>query len=790
MQRLLAPGLFLLTAVLFAAPCAPSGTRLCLNGNRFAAEVTWRDFQGNTGSGHPVSLTGDTGYFWFFSSTNVELVVKALDGRGINNNYWVFYGALSNVEYTMTVTDTVTGRTKVYANPSGNLGSVADTSAFAATGAVPAGRAVGVRSAEGAKRDRVTASAAASCAPTATSLCLNGGRFRAEVTWRDFAGNKGVGQAIALTADTGYFWFFNAANVELVVKVLDGRALNKDFWVFYGALSTVEYQLEVTDTVTGRTSFYFNPANNLASVADTSALGDGAFVQAVHDTSRAVTETVPIGGGSLAATGADGSRFTLTIPAGALLSEESVTLTPASAIGGLPLSGGLAAAVHIEPEGLLLNRSATLTIEPALAVPRNQAVTFSYQGAGAEFFLQPPIPVAGAIQLPVMHFSGYGVGLGTQADLDAQAQRLPTLEVDQFAQRLAVLVLPLFRSGAIGSSAPASGASAQAGTQVVCGPGLNQHFHDEYANSIVEKLVDIAHDCEKLRFRLPFLREYLQSVEWNGCTASLERETGNVRDFILSGQTFCFLSAFNKCVQDHDPAQVGEIERWAFELRRDGHGDVADPAKEHRCLTFTLAFETDMEQHSDVILGGPQWGSRAHLETSKDIPIRFNESTQLLDGAGPVDYKSAGFTGRADANCTIEVSPRNGSTFTVKALELLVEPSLGYVPAVPIRLRLHYDIGNPTESVHKFCSKPDINETQTTGFFKAAYDAAHTIEFDFDPTTFSFGYVAEMEIVGGRGQYATRTYETTDFMPPGEGSTSSERHLSENTGMSIVHTPQ
>jgi len=632
--------------------------------------------------------------------------------------------------------------------------------------------------------------AAATCAPTATSLCLNGGRFRAEVSWRDFAGNKGVGQAIAMTADTGYFWFFNAANVELVVKVLDGRALNKDFWVFYGALSTVEYQLKVTDTVTGRTSYYFNPANNLASVADTSALGDGTFVQAVHDTSHAFTDTVPIGGGSLVAVGADGSRFTLTIPAGALLSEESVTLTPASTIGGLPLSGGLAAAVHIEPEGLLLQTAATLTIEPFGAVARNQAITFSYQGAGAEFFLHPPLPAAGPIQVPVMHFTGYGVGRGTQADLDAQAVRLPTLDVDQFAQRLAVVVLPLFRSGAFGSGSAASGAGLQARTQVVCGPGLDQYFHEEYASTIVARLVDIVNDCEKLRFRLPMLRQYLQFVDQNGCTPNLARETGNVRDFILSGQTFCFLRAFNKCVQEHDPAQVGEIERWAFELRRDGHGEIADPAKEHRCLTFELAFDTDMEQHSDAILGGPQWGSRAHLATSKNIPIHFNESTQLLDGAGPVDYKSAAFTGKADPNCTIDVSPLSGSSFSVKALELLVEPSLGYVPTVPVRLRLHYDNGNPKESVHKFCSKPDINETQTTGFFKAAYDAAHTIEFDFDPTTFSFGYVTEMEVVGGRGQYATRVYETTDFMPPGEGSTSSERHLSENTGMAIYHTPQ
>ena len=56
--------------------------------------------------------------------------MKVLDGRGINNHFWVFYGALSNVQYTITVYDTTTGTSKNYTNPSGQLASVADTSAF------------------------------------------------------------------------------------------------------------------------------------------------------------------------------------------------------------------------------------------------------------------------------------------------------------------------------------------------------------------------------------------------------------------------------------------------------------------------------------------------------------------------------------------------------------------------------------------------------------------------------------------------------------------------------------
>ena len=67
---------------------------------------------GATGQAQAVPLTGDTGTFWFFDPANLELMVKVLDAQGVNGHFWVFYGALSDVEYTITVTDTATGATR------------------------------------------------------------------------------------------------------------------------------------------------------------------------------------------------------------------------------------------------------------------------------------------------------------------------------------------------------------------------------------------------------------------------------------------------------------------------------------------------------------------------------------------------------------------------------------------------------------------------------------------------------------------------------------------------------
>jgi predicted esterase len=116
--------------------------------------------------------------------------------------------------------------------------------------------------------------ASTACEPGPDHLCLANGRFRVEVTWRDFTGQTGVGSVAALsTADSGLFWFFDPSNWEIMVKVLDGCALNGHHWVFAAATTTVEYTLTVTDTLTGETAVYNNPLGKTAvTVTDTSAL--------------------------------------------------------------------------------------------------------------------------------------------------------------------------------------------------------------------------------------------------------------------------------------------------------------------------------------------------------------------------------------------------------------------------------------------------------------------------------------------------------------------------------------
>ena len=104
----------------------------CLQQDRFEVRVSWKDFSGNSGSGRVAPFgSSDSANFWFFDPNNWELLVKVLDGCGINDHFWVFAAATTNVEYTLHVRDTETGAYWSSTNPLGtSAAAITDTTAF------------------------------------------------------------------------------------------------------------------------------------------------------------------------------------------------------------------------------------------------------------------------------------------------------------------------------------------------------------------------------------------------------------------------------------------------------------------------------------------------------------------------------------------------------------------------------------------------------------------------------------------------------------------------------------
>ncbi|HZF08123.1 MAG TPA: M12 family metallo-peptidase [Thermoanaerobaculia bacterium] len=110
--------------------CAASPSALCLQNHRFKVETVWTA-NGGTGKGQAITRTADTGEFYFFAPSNIEVIVKVLDGCALGGHVWVFAGGLTNVGVLITVTDTLTGKMQFYTNPSGTaFQPIQDTAAF------------------------------------------------------------------------------------------------------------------------------------------------------------------------------------------------------------------------------------------------------------------------------------------------------------------------------------------------------------------------------------------------------------------------------------------------------------------------------------------------------------------------------------------------------------------------------------------------------------------------------------------------------------------------------------
>lgn len=114
--------------------CNEFGHTLFLaQGNVILRNLRWRVPQtGQIGCGTAVPHLQDTGHFWFFGSENLELTCKVIDGRTVNQKYWIFCGALTDVEWWVEARNNANPELpgKTYYNPPGQMASFADVDAL------------------------------------------------------------------------------------------------------------------------------------------------------------------------------------------------------------------------------------------------------------------------------------------------------------------------------------------------------------------------------------------------------------------------------------------------------------------------------------------------------------------------------------------------------------------------------------------------------------------------------------------------------------------------------------
>jgi subtilisin family serine protease len=115
------------------------------------------------------------------------------------------------------------------------------------------------------------------CTPSDEIACLIGGRFEVSIGWVTNS-DSGPGRVMSFNGarassdQSAFFWFFNAENFEMGVKMVDACSFNGQYWVFVSGLTNQGFEVTVRDTVTGTIKRYINPLGKFpTTVGDTSA---------------------------------------------------------------------------------------------------------------------------------------------------------------------------------------------------------------------------------------------------------------------------------------------------------------------------------------------------------------------------------------------------------------------------------------------------------------------------------------------------------------------------------------
>lgn len=286
--------------------CQPSPTTACLLGGRFGVSVDWQTTS-DSGVAQVMSFNGaraesdQSAFFYFFDNANFEMGVKMVDACAFNDSFWTFVSGLTNQAYTVTIFDTFSGQLRQYTNPLGQypqtLGNTDGVSGFdctpgsdlryepptptqvravlAAAPEDPLGRAL-----VGELVDETDAAVAA-CVADADTACHLGGRFQVEVNWTTTEGS-GAAQVMsfggqrASSDQSSFWWFFNPANFEMGVKMVDACVPPFNaYWVFVSGLTNQGFTVQITDTVSGLSKPYSNPLGVYPKTIGATGAGDG-----------------------------------------------------------------------------------------------------------------------------------------------------------------------------------------------------------------------------------------------------------------------------------------------------------------------------------------------------------------------------------------------------------------------------------------------------------------------------------------------------------------------------------
>lgn len=442
------------------------------------------------------------------------------------------------------------------------------------------------------------------------------------------------------------------------------------------------------------------------------------------DESAAVSEVFDYGGGTLSATGADGTTYTLEIPEGALYAPTKIRMTPLAAVEGLPFGEGAPHAVLLEPDGLRLSDVAILTITPPTTIPVDQQIFFGMQGKAHEFGFAAPVIDSTALEIMITHFSGYGVEKGLLADPEKLRERLGgdverRLE-DIVAQELARIRQEILMNGD--------------------SPETTREFSDliawarkVYYEQVLKPRIEAAGEsCAAGRLAVETYMSFERQLALLG--GGQESQPAELAGLMVKVSNLCLQEEYELCRDQHIIHRITSVvlsmERQAvlLGLQDSDSLDAKGEDLARRCLSFELDLNSQ-------IVGDPPQGWHTESDMTSKVELSFpgigvmisQQQSHTGDGiSGEAPLVNERFLARSNtAGCEVISSSRGGSTLHISNLAWVVDfrgedDELGYIKDLSMVIT-----PDPTTESYRGRCGTSIFNADNSNAWSSAWGALH-----------------------------------------------------------------
>jgi hypothetical protein len=328
-----------------------------------------------------------------------------------------------------------------------------------------------------------------------------------------------------------------------------------------------------------------------------------ADVTVTMDPGRIASARIPTTGGTIQATGADGTVYTLTIPADALVSDTTISMTPLTSVSGLDVSGGRFVGVQLEPDGLRFFQHATLQISPPEGT-RHSAVGFAYHGAGSEVYRVPLTTNPDLLEMHLLHFSGATIYVGDNIHISPGVVNLTPTEWEDRIQSFLESFFREERERALQGLPLDPNRDAY----------LREAFHTYYDEVIQPTLNQMMTDCSFAHTAVPRAFSWERNVELLGMGDDFKPEEATLMNALVKATENCFRQTKGDCLDTSNPQQMSDAATYSHTLEVLG---VHDPAynplnPDNHCKldwngTATRTKDVYANGSRDVVTATVQW---------------------------------------------------------------------------------------------------------------------------------------------------------------------------------------